>query len=271
MIDITKYLKNIREQVDQELDQQLPRTSDAPARLHEAMRYSVFAGGKRFRPALCIASCEALGGSMEAALLPAVAIEALHTYTLIHDDLPAMDDDDMRRGKPSSHKAFDEGTAILAGDALLTFAFALLGKTGNARLVQELADATGSLGTIGGQQDDLDGKEKHISQEQVLSIHQRKTAALFRVSCRIGAIAAKASEKDTDNLGLFGENLGVAFQLLDDVCDDDPVTMNVFSRDEVLELAKTYEQASFEMLENMSGDASQLRALAQFTYASFNL
>ncbi|MEK7499185.1 MAG: polyprenyl synthetase family protein, partial [Patescibacteria group bacterium] len=196
MTDIQKYLSDIRTQVDQELDHLLQSERTQPTRLHTAMRYSVFAGGKRFRPALCIASCEALGGSIEDALLPATAIEALHTYTLIHDDLPAMDDDDMRRGKPSSHKAFDEGTAILAGDALLTFAFELLGKTGNARLAQELAHATGSLGTIGGQQDDLDAKGTTISQEHVLSIHQRKTAALFRVSCRMGGIVAKASEKD---------------------------------------------------------------------------
>ncbi len=265
------YLDSIRTQVDQELDQQLPRASDAPARLHEAMRYSIFAGGKRFRPALCIASCEALGGSIKEALITACAIEALHTYTLIHDDLPAMDDDDMRRGKPSSHKAFDEGTAILAGDALLTIAFELLGKTGNARLVQELAEATGSVGTIGGQQDDLDAKGTTISKEQVLSIHQRKTAALFRVSCRMGAIVANASENDIDQMGLFAEHLGVAFQLLDDVCDSDPVTMNVFTKDEARELAEKYEQASYDTLEKLTGDTSQLKALAEFTYASFNL
>ncbi|MDA1169512.1 MAG: polyprenyl synthetase family protein [bacterium] len=271
MTNIQKYLENIREQVDGELDRLLPSGKVAPLRLHEAMRYSVFAGGKRFRPALCIASCEALGGTAQAALLPAVAIEALHTYTLIHDDLPAMDDDDTRRGKPSSHKAFDEGTAILAGDALLTVAFAWLGKMGNARLVQELAEATGSKGTIGGQQDDLDAKGTTISQEQVLSIHLQKTAALFRVSCRMGAIVAKASEKDIDQLGLFGEYLGVAFQLLDDVCDEDIVTMNVFTKEDVELLAQKYEQLSYEALEQISGDMSQLKALAQYTYASFKL
>lgn len=271
MISIQEYLQNIREQVDQELDRLLPTATTAPARLHEAMRYSVFAGGKRFRPALCVAACEAVGGTMQDSLTAAAAIEALHTYTLIHDDLPAMDDDDMRRGKPSSHKAFDEGTAILAGDALLTIAFEWLGKTGNAKLVEELASATGSLGTIGGQQDDLDSKHTKVSQQEVLSIHARKTAELYRVSCRIGAIAAKASQIQIDALGMFGQQLGMAFQLFDDVCDNDPVTMNVFEREEVISLAKKYMQLSYEVLEKLQGDSAQLKALAQFTYASFQL
>ncbi|HLC48794.1 MAG TPA: polyprenyl synthetase family protein [Candidatus Andersenbacteria bacterium] len=271
MTNINTYLSNIRERVDQELDRLLPRADDSPKRLHEAMRYSVFAGGRRFRPALCIASCEAVGGTFEQVLLAACAIEVLHTYTLIHDDLPAMDDDDMRRGKPSSHKAFDEGTAILAGDALLTIAFEWLGKTGNARLVQELAQATGSLGTIGGQADDLDAKNTSISQEAVLSIHERKTAALFRASCRMGGITADASGKQIDMLGQFGEHLGIAFQLLDDICDTDPITMNAYSKDEVILLVKKYEQLSYDALKKIKGDTSQMQALARHTYASFNI
>ena len=271
MIDINKYLSDIRDQVDSELDRLLPTATTAPARLHEAMRYSIFAGGRRFRPALCIAACEAVGGSLQVALLPAAAIEAFHTYTLIHDDLPAMDDDDMRRGKPSSHKAFDEGTAILAGDALLTIAFEWLGKTGNARLVEELASATGSVGTVGGQQDDLDSKGMNISQEAVLSIHRRKTAALFAVSCRMGAIISGASDTQIDTLGQFGQQLGMTFQLLDDICDNDPITMQAFEREEVISLAKKKSQESFHELEKLQGDSSQLTALAQFTYASFQL
>jgi geranylgeranyl diphosphate synthase, type II len=263
-----QYLEHVRKDVDLSLDQLLPKSTVEPARLHEAMRYSIFAGGRRFRPALCIASCEAVGGLRDAALLPASAIEALHTYTLIHDDLPAMDDDDMRRGKPSSHKAFDEGTAVLAGDALLTIAFEWLGNTGNARLVEELARATGSQGTVGGQQADLDSKHIKISRDEVLSIHARKTAALFRVACRMGAIAADASEEDIESLGLFGEHLGIAFQLLDDVCDNDPVTMNVFEREEVISLASQYEKSSYDALTKIP-NSEQLKALAEYTYASF--
>lgn len=271
MTSIQDYLGIVRDRVDRELDRLLPSAGIQPARLHEAMRYSIFAGGRRFRPALCIAACEAVGGTLQVALLPAVAIEALHTYTLIHDDLPAMDDDDMRRGKPSSHKAFDEGTAILAGDALLTVAFEWLGKTGNARLVEELASATGSRGTIGGQQDDLTSKHRAISQQEVLFIHERKTAELFRVSCRMGAMAAGASQVQIDALGMFGQQLGMTFQLLDDVCDNDPITMNAFDREEVISLAKDYKEASFQELEKLAGDCAQLKDLAEFTYTSFQL
>lgn len=270
MAQAKEYIEEVRKDVDAMLERLLSESSVAPARLHEAMRYSIFAGGRRFRPALCIASCEAVGGSRTSVLEVASAIEALHTYTLIHDDLPAMDDDDMRRGKPSSHKAFDEGTAILTGDALLTVAFFWLGKTGNARLVEELAHSTGSIGTIGGQQDDLDAKNTIISQEKVLSIHKRKTAALFRVSCRMGAIAAAASEQEIEALGMFGEHLGMAFQLLDDVCDNDPVTMNSFDREEVITIAKNYEKLSYEALASVP-KSEQLTALAEYTYASFAL
>lgn len=268
MASAEEYLNHVRKDVDMTLNDLLPKEDALPVRLHTAMRYSVFAGGRRFRPALLVASCEALGGSRESALVVASAVEAFHTYTLIHDDLPAMDDDDMRRGKPSSHKAFDEGTAILAGDALLTVVFEWLGNTGNARLVHELALATGSLGTVGGQQDDLDGKNIKISQEEVLSIHRRKTAALFKVTCRMGAIAAEAREDQIALVGMFGEHLGMAFQLLDDVCDNDPVTMNVFSREEVISLAKKYEDLSYQALATMQ-HSQQLKALAEFTYASF--
>lgn len=268
MVSAEEYIAKIRKDVDARMDTLLPRDTTTPMRLHTAMRYSIFAGSRRFRPVLCIASCEAVGGTQELAMVPACAIDALHTYTLIHDDLPAMDDDDMRRGKPSSHKAFDEGTAILAGDALLTIAFEWLGKTGNARLVTELATATGSEGTVGGQQDDLDAKGKQISQEEVLFIHKRKTAALFRVTCRMGAIAAGASEQEIDTLGTFGEHLGMAFQLLDDVCDNDAVTMNSFEREEVITLARNYEKLSYEALSQVP-KSEQLKALAEYTYASF--
>lgn len=271
MVSANEYLMEVRGQVDAQLDQLLPPGTTAPMRLHEAMRYSVFAGGKRLRPALCIASCEAVGGSRAAALTPAAALEALHTYTLIHDDLPAMDNDDMRRGKPSCHKAFDESTAILAGDGLLTCAFEWVSSTGNAKYGEELGRATGSLGTIGGQEDDMQAKGKAISREEIISIHERKTAMLFAVSCRFGAIAAGATEEQIEALGKWGMSLGVAFQLLDDVCDNDPVTMQTFSREDAIELAREYEDAAVKALEGVSGSTDILAGLAQLLIASFAL
>lgn len=271
MISPAEYLAHVREHIDQELDRLLPSPTTKPARLHEAMRYSVFAGGKRLRPALCIASCEALGGAKNAALLPAVALEALHTYTLIHDDLPAMDNDDMRRGKPSCHKAFDEATAILTGDALLTYAFQWLADTGDTRFVHELATATGSLGTIGGQSDDMQAKNKTLTEEAILSIHERKTSMLFSVSCRLGGIAANVTDADIDILGQWGKSLGVTFQLLDDVCDNDPVTMQTFSKEGAIQKAKEYEHNAEELLSKLSGDTSILHGMANILIASFSL
>lgn len=271
MVSPKVYLANIQREVDIELDRLLPSASVIPMRLHEAMRYSVFAGGKRLRPALCIASCEALGGKRDSAMVPAAALEVLHTYTLIHDDLPAMDNDDMRRGKPSCHKAFDEATAILAGDALLTCAFQWLASTGNARMVHELALYTGSLGTIGGQSDDMMGKHKKLTEEEIISIHERKTAMLFSVSCRLGALSAGASESDIEALGAWGKSLGVAFQLLDDVCDNDPVTMQTFSREGAITRAKHYEEEAAVWLAKVSGNTEVLFAAGELLIASFAL
>lgn len=271
MISPQQYLSEVQQQIDIELDKLLPPDSTAPTRLHKAMRYSVFTGGKRLRPALCIASCEALGGRRDAVFVPAAALEALHTYTLIHDDLPAMDNDDMRRGKPSCHKAFDESTAILAGDALLTCAFEWLGNTGNSRYIIELAQATGSLGTIGGQEDDMQGKGKQLSEDAIISIHERKTAMLFSVSCRLGAIAAGASTSDVEALGEWGKSLGIAFQLLDDVCDNDPVTMQTFSKEDAIQKAKEYERAASNTLATISGNTEVLRSVGVALIASFAL
>ncbi|OGY31412.1 MAG: hypothetical protein A3C02_01330 [Candidatus Andersenbacteria bacterium RIFCSPHIGHO2_02_FULL_45_11] len=271
MVSPKEYLLDIQKQVDAELDRLLPPVSVIPTRLHEALRYSVFAGGKRLRPALCITSCEAMGGDRKLAMISAAALEALHTYTLIHDDLPAMDDDDMRRGKPSCHKAFDEATAILAGDALLTCAFQWLAETGNSRLVAELAIATGSRGTVGGQVDDMMAKLNSLSEEEIISIHERKTALLFSVSCRLGAIVAGATDTDIDALGAWGKSLGVAFQLLDDVCDNDPVTMDSFSREGAIARAKQYEEEAATWLAKVSGNTEVLTATGNLLIASFAL
>lgn len=208
---------------DAALDQWLPGTATPPGRLHEAMRYSVFAGGKRLRPALVLAACRACGGG-DAACGPALAaVELLHTYTLIHDDLPAMDDDDLRRGRPTCHRAFDEATAILAGDALQTLAFEATAALG-AEAVIVLAKAAGSQGVVGGQQDDLDAEGALIDTSpatiaRLERIHRGKTAALIRASCALGAIAAGATPAQRAAVEAFGEAIGLAFQVADDVLD----------------------------------------------------
>jgi geranylgeranyl diphosphate synthase type II len=208
---------------DAALERWLPPASEAPQRLHEAMRYSVFAGGKRLRPALVLSACRAVGGN-DAACAPALAaVEILHTYTLVHDDLPAMDDDDLRRGRATCHKAFDEATAILAGDALQTLAFECAAAVG-AEAVIVLARAAGSRGVVGGQQDDLDAEGAAIDgspvcQARLERIHRGKTAALIRASCALGAIAGGASAAQRAALEQFGEEIGLAFQIADDVLD----------------------------------------------------
>lgn len=271
MSTIENYVSLVGKMVDAKLDEALPSAATVPTKLHEAMRYSIFSGGKRLRPVLCIASCEAVGGNAEFALMPAIALEALHTYTLIHDDLPAMDDDDLRRGKPTVHKAFDEATAILAGDALLTISFEWLASTGSSVLVDELAKATGSLGTVGGQADDMDAKDMPTSIEQLVAIHERKTAALFRASCRIGAMSGRASTEEVDALGEFGYYLGMAFQMKDDISDMDEVTFKIFTKEEALQIAHEHEVKAYAALDRVSGDTSVLHDIAVFGLSSFAL
>jgi len=187
------------------------------------MRYSVFAGGKRFRPVLVLLACDLCHGDQEHALPPACAVELVHTYSLIHDDLPAMDDDDFRRGRPSCHKAFDEATAILAGDALLTLAFAILVRPPCERraadFVTELARGAGSRGMLAGQMADMALQGTKPMGESVEFIHRHKTAALIAASLRLGAIAADAPSTAIECLGRFGQSLGLAFQIADDALD----------------------------------------------------
>lgn len=223
MSESPEILTIARRLVEAELERRMPSETTAPARLHQAMRYAALGPGKRIRPALILASCRALGGSDAAALPAMAAIELLHVYTLVHDDLPAMDDDDLRRGRPTCHKAFDEATAILAGDALQTLAFEYLCELG-VEAVRLLARAAGSTGVAGGQQDDLDAEgRKPPWQAQDISllerIHLRKTAALIRVSCELGGLAAKAPTESMKQLGEFGEAIGLAFQIQDDILD----------------------------------------------------
>lgn len=213
--------------VDEALDAYLPTARTRPATIHQAMRYSLLAGGKRLRPIVCLAAAEACGGTVEAALPPAAAVECLHTYTLVHDDLPCMDDDDLRRGLPTCHVKFGEGIAVLAGDALLTLAFEILAQTppskryGVADYVVELALASGSRHLIGGQVLDLEGEGKEVSPSpaQLRYIHESKTAALLTASIRLGAMTASATPAKLEALSIYGRSLGLAFQILDDILD----------------------------------------------------
>ena len=224
-MSLKAYLTARRSMVDKALDRFLPGTSAKPATIHKAMRYSLFAGGKRLRPILCIAAAEACGGAASRAIPSACAVECIHTYSLIHDDLPCMDNDDFRRGKPTSHKVFGEGVAVLAGDALLTIAFEILAQAKDSprhrmpALVRELADASGSRWLIGGQVADLEGEGKKIDGAQLKFIHQSKTAALLTASIRLGAMSANATKKQLDCLTTFGRSLGLAFQVIDDILD----------------------------------------------------
>ena len=225
--DLTAYMADRAQAVDRALDRFLPRESAPPASLHKAMRYSVFAGGKRLRPVLVAAGAEAVGGTLEAVMPAACAVEMIHTYSLIHDDLPAMDNDDFRRGVPTSHKVFGEAIAILAGDALLTLAFRLLansspagGEAGRLRdMLIEVADAAGSAGMVGGQVADIECEGKVAGAAIVDYIHTHKTAALIRASIRSGAILAGASAAELKALGVVGDSIGLAFQIMDDILD----------------------------------------------------
>ncbi|MEI7850751.1 MAG: polyprenyl synthetase family protein [Kiritimatiellales bacterium] len=222
MTDLQNYLPRLTAAVNLALEALLPSANERPAKLHEAMRYSVFAGGKRLRPILCIASCEACGGTAEQAIPTACALELLHTYTLIHDDLPAMDDDTLRRGRPTCHIAFDEATAILAGDALLTLAFEVLAGVPDigSSLALELSRAAGSRGVIGGQMEDIDAEGETPDANLVEYIHRNKTAALIRAACVMGGICAGADVQTLEKLAQYGENAGLAFQLADDLLDE---------------------------------------------------
>jgi geranylgeranyl diphosphate synthase type II len=224
-MSLAAYLKDRQKLVERGLNRFLPRARTKPATIHEAMRYSLFAGGKRLRPILAIAAAEACGGSAERALPAACAVECIHTYSLIHDDLPCMDDDDLRRGRPTSHKVYGEGIAVLAGDALLTIAFEILAEAiptsryTIAALIRELANASGSRWLIAGQVLDLEGEGMKITGEQLRFIHRAKTAALLTTSIRLGAMSANATDKQLAALTSFGQSLGLAFQVIDDILD----------------------------------------------------
>ena len=225
MSDLKTYLAARSALVDAALERYIPSADTSPATLHKAMRHSMFAGGKRLRPILCLAAAEACGGDVAAAMPAACAVECLHTYSLIHDDLPCMDDDDFRRGVPTCHKVFGDAVAVLAGDALQALAFELVARTpvnaacSAADYVLELAVTAGSRHLIGGQVMDLEGEGKKLPLEDLRYVHESKTAALLTTSIKLGGMSAGASAAQVQALHTFGWNTGLAFQIVDDILD----------------------------------------------------
>ncbi len=227
-MNIEEYLKEKKNLVEEALDRYLPRESEMPSSLHSSVRYSLMAGGKRIRPILCLASCETVGGRAEDALQAACALEMIHTYSLIHDDLPAMDNDDLRRGKPTNHKVFGEAVAILAGDALLTEAFRIMTEKGLRRginpdiildVIHDISVAAGSFGMVGGQVVDMESEGMEIDLPTLEYLHTHKTGALILASVKGGARLGGGTDEQIRALARYGECLGLAFQITDDILD----------------------------------------------------
>jgi len=292
--ELLQRLEECRRKIDALLDEWLPKEDELPSLLHQAMRYSVLAGGKRLRPFLVIESCRVVGGDEEKALPAACAVEVLHTYTLVHDDLPSMDNDDFRRGKPTCHKVFGEGMAVLCGDALQTLAFEWLatklpekGVPSDVALkcVAVLAHTSGSKWLVGGQALDITEQAKGYSDrspEKVLLIHERKTSALMRACCVIGGLIGNATEAQIEALSDYGYWLGLAFQITDDILDEigDPEKLGksvgkdkrqkkltypmVFGIERSRELAAEAAERAVEALSVFGEEANLLRSLAEY-------
>ena len=285
---LPQFFEEDRIAVDAALEEFLPQVSARPASIHQAMRYSVFAGGKRIRPILCIETARVFTPDIAAALHPACAIEMIHTYSLIHDDLPALDNDDLRRGKPTCHKKFGEAAAILAGDALLTLAFETISATPIAAaqsvtIVREVASAAGTInGMVGGQVADIEAERQKIQPEMLEYIHRSKTAALIRASVTAGALCASAPTDDVARLRRFGETIGWAFQVTDDILDveESSAALGKTAGKDIAQQKATYPaihglQRSHEIAHDLAtkaiaelapyGDAaSRLRAIAEY-------
>ncbi|MEC9385365.1 (2E,6E)-farnesyl diphosphate synthase [Marinobacter sp. bablab_jr008] len=285
------YLDQCRQQVDRELDRCLARNTTSE-RLQETMRYSVLGGGKRVRPALCMAAARAMGSDESTALAPACALELIHAYSLVHDDLPAMDDDDLRRGRPTAHIAFDEASAILAGDALQTLAFALLSEAPalsdrqRVAMISELARASGHQGMVGGQAIDLESVGRQLSVEQLEAMHRHKTGALIEASVRLGALTSETvTERQLTNLTDYASALGLAFQVQDDLLDIEGDTEIIGKRQgsDVAKAKPTYPallgidgarqhlarllDEALVALESFGPEADTLRAMADYVVA----
>lgn len=286
--DLKNYVNRCTDSVNAALDSFLPGENVRPATIHKAMRYSLFAGGKRMRPALCLAAAEACGGSAKHAMPLACAVECIHTYSLIHDDLPAMDNDDFRRGKPTNHKVFGEGIAVLAGDALLTQAFEVAAKCKafprypHQKIILEIAYASGSLQLIAGQVADLEGEGKKVSADQLKYIHERKTSALLCCSVRLGGMSANCTPAQLKALTDFGYNVGLAFQIIDDILDvtqtseqlgktagKDTASQkatypSIVGMDKSRKIAEQLTKRAFDSLKIFRGKAQALEALAEY-------
>jgi geranylgeranyl diphosphate synthase type II len=286
--DLAAYLERVTKTVDGSLNKLLPSASTKPATIHKAMRYSLFAGGKRMRPALCLAAADACGGKWNDTLPLACAVECIHTYSLIHDDLPAMDNDDFRRGKPTNHKVFGEGIAVLAGDALLTQAFELAAKAkgwshySHREIVAEIAFAAGSLQLIAGQVADLEGEGKKTSASQLRYIHERKTSALLCASARLGGMSANCSPAQLKALTDFGYHVGLAFQVIDEILDVTKTTEelgktagkdiaaqkatypSIVGLEKSRKIAEDLTNRAFASLKAFKGKAAALEALAEY-------
>ena len=287
--ELNKLFAEACEQVDTVLDKIIPTFEIAPQRLHEAVRWSVFAGGKRFRPALVLAVGKVFNIALEKLLKAAAAIEMVHAYSLIHDDLPAMDDDDLRRGRATCHKKFDEATAILAGDVLQTLAFQAVAEDKNlsaeirVKLISELARAAGTpAGMVAGQQLDLEAEGKTISIEELERIHQSKTGAMIVVSARAGAIIAETDNETLESVTNYAARLGLLFQITDDLLDVTQTTEvlgktagkdlaaekatypAIYGLKEAQNLAAEVHREALEELKRIGGDTGILRSLADF-------
>ena len=294
MKEIKAYLNEKRIQVEEALDRYMLKADGTLADHINSMRYSLFAGGKRVRPILCIAAAEALHYDPAPLMPVACALECIHTYSLIHDDLPAMDDDDLRRGKPTNHVVFGEAGAILAGDGLLSFAFELmaipeLSKYINAndqiRIIHTIATAIGPLGMVGGQALDVASEGKTISFETLRYLHSCKTGALITASVQAGAIAAQATEQQFESLANYGNKIGLAFQIVDDLLNVEGTTEQLgkaagsdadrdkatypafFGVEETRKKAKDAVDAAVTALEDFDNQADPLRDLALYIYA----
>lgn len=286
--NVQEYITRCSDDVNRALDQFLPSEKTKPATIHKAMRYSLFAGGKRMRPALCLAAAEACGGKWREAMPLACAVECIHTYSLIHDDLPAMDNDDYRRGKLTSHKVFGEGIAVLAGDALLTQAFEIAAQCrswprySHADIILEVAKAAGSLELIAGQVADLEGEGKRITVKELQYIHERKTSALLCCSVRLGGMSANCTPAQLEALTTFGYNVGLAFQVIDDILDvtqsseqlgktagkdtaaQKATYPSIVGLEKSRAIAKRLTNRAFEALAPFRGAAGSLEMLAKF-------
>ncbi len=227
-MNFKKYLENKKNIIDKTLDEYLPPEEKAPSIIHKAMRYSVFGGGKRIRPIFTLATAELFGREAESVLRAACGIELIHTFSLIHDDLPSIDNDDFRRGKPSNHKVFGEAIALLAGDALLVSGFDLIIKNSEVKeikkqsilkLIKETSFYIGTENMLGGQVEDITAKNEDITKEDLVDLYMKKTAALICLSIRAGAILSGANQRQLKALTKYGENIGLAFQIIDDMLD----------------------------------------------------